>query len=272
MYVDVPGAVPRANMTHGKGAAVITGAGRGIGRALALELARMGYPVAIQARTRAQLFDTRAEIEALGGRARVVAGDVRDPAAAKELIERCEAELGNVVVAVACAGQATSAPLLRTTQEQLRDLIDVNLISAFHLIQTAAAAMLTSKTKGRIVVIASTAAVRGMRYTSAYSASKHAVLGLVRSAALELAGNGITVNAICPGWVKTPMLDAATRNIAEKTGCTPEEAQNKIEDMIPMGSVLQPREVAAMLRYVVSDDAAHLTGQALVLDGGETLQ
>jgi NAD(P)-dependent dehydrogenase (short-subunit alcohol dehydrogenase family) len=197
---------------------------------------------------------------------------VRDAAAAKELVERCEAELGPVSVAVACAGQAISAPLLRTSAEHMKSLFDANLLSAFHLIQHAASAMIASKTRGRIVIIASTAAVRGMRYTAAYSASKHAVLGLVRTAALELAGEGITVNAICPGWVKTPMLDAAAKNIAEKTHCTEAEALKKIEDMIPMKSVLAPDEIAAMLRYVVSPEAGHLTGQALVLDGGETLQ
>jgi NAD(P)-dependent dehydrogenase (short-subunit alcohol dehydrogenase family) len=254
------------------GAAVVTGAGRGIGRAIALELAKLGYPVAIQARNQSELFDTRAAIEALGGRARVVAGDVREPAAAKELIDRCEAELGPVSIAVAGAGQAISASLLRTTEEQVRNLFEVNLLSAFHLIQRAASAMLASKTRGRIVVIASTAAIRGMRYTAAYSASKHAVLGLVRSAALELAPNGITVNAICPGWVKTAMLDATTKNIAEKTGCSETEALKKIEEMIPMKSALDVEDVAAMLRYVVSPEAGHLTGQALVIDGGESLQ
>jgi NAD(P)-dependent dehydrogenase (short-subunit alcohol dehydrogenase family) len=257
-------------MVHG--AAVITGAGRGIGRALALELARAGYPLAIQARTRSELFDTRAEIEALGGRARVVAGDVTQPGSAKELIERCEAELGPVTVAVACAGQAISAPLQRTQPEHMRSLFEVNVMSAFFLIQAASQAMLASRTAGRIVVIASTAALRGMRYTAAYSAAKHAVLGLVRTAALELAAQGITVNAICPGWVKTPMLDETVRNIAEKTKCSDEEALRKIEEMIPMRAVLRPDEVAGMLRYVISDAAAHLTGQALVLDGGETIQ
>jgi NAD(P)-dependent dehydrogenase (short-subunit alcohol dehydrogenase family) len=259
-------------MTPQKGAAVVTGAGRGIGRAIALELAKMGYPVALQARTRAQLFDVRAEIEALGGRARVIAGDVTQAHAARELVERCEAELGRVEVAVACAGQALSAPLLKTSPEELRALLEVNVLSAFHLIQAAAEAMLDARTQGRIVIIASTAAIRGMRYTAAYSASKHAVLGLVRTCALELAQDGITVNAICPGWVRTPMLEATTKNIADKTGCTESEALQKIEDMIPMKSVLEPSEVAALVRYVVSEEARHLTGQALVVDGGESIK
>lgn len=258
-------------MHEPKGAAVVTGAGRGIGRAIALELARLGHPVALQARTPSQLFDTRAEIEALGGRARVVPGDVTDASAARELVERCEAELGILTIAVGAAGQAISAPLHRTSVEQLRGLLEVNLVSAFHLLQSSAAAMTASRTRGRVVLVASTAAVHGMRYTAAYSASKHAVLGLVRSAALELAPAGITVNAVCPGWVETPMLQATVRNIAEKTGRTEAEALGEIEARIPMRRVLRAEEVAGLVRYLVSDAAANLTGQALVLDGGETI-
>ncbi len=253
------------------GSAVVTGAGRGIGRALALELAKEGYDVALQARTETQLYDVRAEIEAIGRQARVIPGDVTDPAAAAALVQRCEAELGAPKVAVACAGQALSAPLHKTTAEQMRGLFEVNVMSAFHLIQASAASMVKGKVAGRIVVIASTAAVKGMRYTAAYSASKHAVLGLVRSSALELASKGITVNALCPGWVDTPMFDNTLQNISDKTGCSLEEARAQIEGMIPMGKVLQPDDVAAYLRYAISDAAARLTGQALVLDGGESL-
>jgi NAD(P)-dependent dehydrogenase (short-subunit alcohol dehydrogenase family) len=252
--------------------AVVTGAGRGIGRALAIELAKLGHPVAIQARTPSDLYDTRAAIEALGGRARVVPGDVTKASSARELVERAEAELGPVGIAVACAGQAFSAPMLKTKPERMRELFEVNTISALHLIQTAAQAMIDSGTRGRIVVIASTAAVKGMAYTAAYSASKHAVLGLIRSSALELAPSGITVNAICPGWVETPMLDETVKNIAEKTKCSEAEALQKIQAMIPMGRALKPEEVAGLLRFVVSDAGAHLTGQALVLDGGETIR
>ena len=249
----------------------MTGAGRGIGRAIALDLARTGYPVALQSRTRAELEETKAVIEADGGRAIVVPGDVTDVAAAEALVAACEDELGAVQIAVPCAGQALSAPLSRTTPEQIRGLFEVNTMSAFHLVKAAASAMKASKTRGRIVVVASTAAVAGMAYTSAYSASKHAVLGLVRSAALELARAGITVNAVCPGWVKTDMFEHTLANIAEKTGGTVADAQKTIEARIPIGSTLSVDEVAAMVRYVVSDEAARLTGQALVLDGGESI-
>lgn len=252
-------------------AAVVTGAGRGIGRAIARALAETGYSLAIQARTLADLQSLQGELEALGARLAVVPGDVCEPSAAAELVERCEAELGPVEVAVACAGQALSAPLHRTSPDDVERLFRVNTMSAFHLLQRSAAAMVASKTPGRIVVVASTAAVRGARYTSAYCASKHAVLGLVRCAALELAPKGITVNALCPGWVETPMFDQTLDNIVAKTGCTREEARARIEEMIPMRRALTPEMVAGYVRYLVSPEAAQLTGQALVLDGGESV-
>lgn len=253
-------------------AAVVTGAGRGIGRAIALRLARDGHPVALQARTQADLFDTREAIEAVGGRARVVPGDVTQRAAAEELVARCQAELGPLRLAVACAGQAFSAPFLQTPADRLRQLFEVNTVSAFHLIQVAAEAMKAHGEGGAIVVVASTAAVKGMRYTSAYSASKHAVMGLVKSAALEFAATGITVNAVCPGWVDTPMFEATLQNISDKTGRTLDQAREEITRTIPVGRVLSPEDVAAMVAYLSRPEARHVTGQALVLDGGETLR
>lgn len=256
-------------MSRVAGAAVVTGAGRGIGRAIALELAGRGYAVALQARTHDQLEATRSAVEGAGGQAVVVSGDVTDPESAQELVARCSETLGPPRVAVAAAGQAFSAPLGRTAPEKLRQLLEVNLLGTFHLLRAATAAMKDGE-GGRFVAIASTAAVKGMRYTAAYSASKHAVLGLVRSAALELAPQRITVNAVCPGWVDTPMLDQTLRNIAEKTSSTFEDARGRIEAMVPMGRVATPEEVARLVAFVVGPDAGHLTGQALVLDGGET--
>ncbi len=249
-------------------AAVITGAGRGIGRAIALDLARAGHPVALQSRTASAVEAVAGQIRQAGGQAVAVPGDVTDEASAEGLIAACTAAFGEVSVAVAGAGQALSAPIKRTTADDLRRLFEVNTVSAFHLIKHASAVM---QPGGRIIVIASIASVKGMQYTGAYCASKHAVLGLVKSAAMELAKKRITVNAICPGWVDTPMFDQTLENISRKTGCSLDEARDQLEAMVPIGKVLDASEVAAMVRYVVSDAAAKLTGQALVIDGGETL-
>lgn len=251
---------------------MVTGAGRGIGRSIALTLAQAGYGVALQARTQAQLFDTREAIEAVGGRARVVPGDVTQRAAAEDLVQRCEEELGPVRLAVACAGQAHSGALLKTPVDRLRQMLETNTVSVFHLIQVAAERMQAAQQGGSIVVVASTAAVRGARYTAAYSASKHAVLGLVKSAALELAPEGITVNAVCPGWVETPMFDSTLQNIREKTGRSLDEARSEITAMIPMRRICSAEEVASMVLYLAQPEARHVTGQAWVLDGGETLR
>lgn len=254
-----------------RAAALVTGAGRGIGRALVLALARAGHPVGLQARTAEALAEVRREVEAVGGRAVVVPGDATDPAAAEALVRQTEAAFGRVGVAVACAGQSLSAPLLRTTEADLRRMLDINVVGAFHLLQAAARAMKAHGGGGRIVVIGSTASVKGARYTAAYSASKHAVLGLVRSAALELAADKITVNALCPGWVDTPMFDQTLDNIERKTGRSRDEARATITQTIPTGRVLPPDEVAAALAWIVSDAAAEFTGQALVIDGGTSL-
>lgn len=252
-------------------AAVITGAGRGIGRGLAVALARAGHPVALQARTAETLAETLAEVEKVGGRGIAVPGDVTQDSAAAELVARATEAFGPVGVAVACAGQAHSAPLLKTAEADLRRLLDINVIGPFHLLKAAGQAMKTAGQGGRLVVIGSTASVKGARYTSAYSASKHAVLGLVRSAALELARDGITVNALCPGWVDTPMFDQTLDNIVGKTGRSRDEARTSLATTIPTGRVLPVEEVAAALAWIVSDAAAEYTGQALVLDGGTSL-
>lgn len=252
-------------------AAVVTGAGRGIGRAIAVELAEQGFGVALQSRSEVELAEVVAQISRSGGRAVAVPGDVTRPEAARALVEAAESAFGRLYVAVAAAGQALSAPLGRTTAEMMRQLFEVNTMGAFHLIQAAASVMAAKKTPGRIIAVGSTASVAGMRYTTAYAASKHALLGLVRSAALELAPRGITVNAVCPGWVNTPMFDATLQNISEKTGATLSEARARIVEKIPMGMLATPEEVAGQVAYLASPLARHVTGQALVLDGGETL-
>ncbi len=237
---------------------------------MALAVAEAGHPVALQARTASDLEETRRAIEAAGGRAVAIPGDVTRPEAAEDLLNGAE-KLGPLAIAVACAGQAYSAPFLKTRPEDLSQLFMVNVVATFHLLRAAATRMIAAGTRGRLIAIGSTASVRGARYTSAYSASKHALLGMVRSAAIELAPRGITVNVLCPGWVDTPMFDATLSNISEKTGVSVEEARAGIEKTIPSGVVLKPDEVAAALRYLISDGAAQVTGQALVIDGGSVL-
>lgn len=258
------------DMADGPGSAALTGGGRGIGRSLALALAEAGHPVAVQSRTLADLEETCRQIEARGGRAAAVSGDVTQSVAAEALLDAA-AGLAPLRIAVACAGQAYSAPLVKTGEDELRRLLEVNVVAVFHLVKAAAARLVAGGRGGRIVVIGSTASVKGMKYTAAYSASKHALLGLVRSAALELAPRGITVNLLCPGWVDTPMFDQTLANIAEKTGGTAAEARATLERSIPSGQVLQPEEVASALAWLVSDGAAQVTGQALVIDGGSSL-
>ncbi|MEM6366704.1 MAG: SDR family oxidoreductase [Myxococcota bacterium] len=248
---------------------IVTGAGKGIGRAIACDLAAQGYAVGIQARSEEDLAEVEASIERRGGRSLSVPGDARDPKAAQELVDRTETRFGPLHAAVSSAGRGSASPILSVDPEELRSLLELNVVGALHLIQAAGQAMKRSG-GGRIVVVASTVAVRGEPYVAAYSASKHAVLGLVRSGALDLARHAITLNAVCPGCVDTPMFERSLENIQAATGRSRAEARASIEGKIPMGRVLQPDEVAKMVRYLVAPGAEMVTGQALIVDGGQT--
>ena len=249
--------------------AVVTGAGKGIGRAIALELAARGHPVGLQARSAEDLAEVEAAIERSGGRALSVPGDACNPEAARALVEQTETRFGPLEAAVSCAGRGSAAPILSMDPTELRALLELNVVGPLHLIQAAGRVMKHSG-GGRIVVVASTTAVRGEPYVAAYSASKHGVLGLVRSGALDLARYGITLNAVCPGWVDTPMFERSLADIEAATGRSPAEARAAIEGKIPMGRVLGPEEVAKMVAYLVGAGAEMVTGQALVIDGGQT--
>jgi NAD(P)-dependent dehydrogenase (short-subunit alcohol dehydrogenase family) len=242
--------------------ALVTGAGRGIGRAVAEQLSGSGLKVALTARNEAELAETAARC---AGETLVIPADLTEPDAVDSVFQAVEDAWGVVDVLVANAGAGTSAPLARTTDEQWQRMLDLNLTAPFRCMRRAVPAMV-DRGAGRIVVVASVAAKVGEPYIAAYTASKHGVLGLVRSAASELAGTGVTVNAVCPGYVDTPMTDATVLGIAEKTGRAAEDARSVLERKQPIGRLIRPDEVADTVSFCVRNGG--MTGQGLNVDGG----
>jgi NAD(P)-dependent dehydrogenase (short-subunit alcohol dehydrogenase family) len=189
--------------------------------------------------------------------------DVTDERQVAAFFER----LGRVDVLVNNAGVAAGAPLTRTTLDDWRSHLDVNATGAFLCTRAVMGGMI-ERGDGRIVTVASVAGLAGARYTAAYSASKHAAIGLMRAAAAELAGTGVTANAVCPAYVDTEMTRRTVENVVAKTGRTAEEAQAELEKMTPLGRLLEPDEVAAAVVFLASPEAAAINGQTIVLDGG----
>ena len=189
--------------------------------------------------------------------------DVTDEGQVAAFFER----LDRVDVLVNNAGIAVGAPLARTTLDDWRAHLDVNATAAFLCTRAVLGGMI-ERGDGRIVTVASVAGLVGARYTAAYSASKHAAIGLMRATAAEVAGTGVTANAVCPAYVDTEMTTRTIENIVAKTGRTAEDAQSELEAMTPLGRLLDPDEVAAAVVFLASPEAAAINGQALVLDGG----
>jgi 3-hydroxybutyrate dehydrogenase len=242
--------------------AVVTGAGQGIGRAVAHRLSAAGHRVALVGRDPAKLASVAAE---LPGAALCVAADLTGPDAADHVFGTVEQAWEPAGVLVAGAGAGLAAPLVETTDEQWQAMLEVNLTAPFRCIRRALPAM-TARRWGRIVVVASVVAKRGERQVAAYSASKHGVLGLVRAAADELARTGVTVNAVCPGYVDTPMTDATVTALSTRLGTTADEARAVLARRQPIGRLVAPDEVAAAVLACV--DNAAITGQGINVDGG----
>lgn len=247
--------------------ALVTGGGRGIGRAVALRLAEAGVAVAVSARTRAEVDAVAELVRSRGGRAAAIAADVSRSADVGRLFEEARSTLGAIDVLVNGAGVAPSALVARTSDELWRSAIDTNLSGAFYCIREAIGPM-AERGWGRIVTIASIAGKTGYPYIAAYAASKHGVLGLTKCAALEVATSGVTVNAVCPGYVDTPMTDASVARIVEKTGLAAGEIRKRLEDMSPQKRLFSAEEVAALVWFLCGDEARGITGQAISLDGG----
>jgi NAD(P)-dependent dehydrogenase (short-subunit alcohol dehydrogenase family) len=248
--------------------AVVTGASRGIGAAIAAELVRLGADVTLIARRREPLAETRQALAGGPSRVHDVVADVTDETATTRALAEAASALGAPSILINNAGGAESAPFARTDSALWRRMIDLNLTSAYLCTRAAAPAMVAAGW-GRIVNIASTAGLKGYGYVSAYVAAKHGVVGLTRALAVEFARTGVTVNAVCPGYTDTPMLEAAIATIATKTKRTSDEARANLAAGNPMGRLIAPDEVAAAVGYLCLPAAGSVTGKTLTIDGGE---
>jgi NAD(P)-dependent dehydrogenase (short-subunit alcohol dehydrogenase family) len=247
--------------------ALVTGGGRGIGKRVALDLAAAGADVVVSARSRDEVDAVAAEARQAGVSAVAVTADVARSEDVRALFQEARRALGPIDILVSGAGVAPSALAAKTTDEIWRSAIDTNLSGAFYCLREALPEM-AARGWGRVITIASVAGKSGGPYISAYSASKHGVLGFTKCAATEMAEQGVTVNAVCPGYVDTPMTDTGVARLADKTKLDPADIRRRLEEMSPQKRLFTVEEVSAMVLFLCSDGARGINGQALSLDGG----
>ena len=254
-------------MTLAGRGAVVTGAGRGIGLAVARALVGAGAAVVVAARTRDAIEAVATELRAAGGRAWAVSCDVTDLANVQALARAAEAHLGHVDILVNNAGVSHSAPLQRTTLADWNRILTVNATGTFLCTQAFLPTMVARRW-GRVVNIASVAGLGGGKYIAAYSASKHAVVGFTRSAAAEVAGTGVTVNAVCPGYVDTDMTRESVARIATKTKMSPEAALRAALETTGQRRLISPEDVAHAVLTLCDDAGRETNGETVVIAEG----
>ncbi len=252
--------------------ALITGGGRGIGRAIALAFARESASIVVAARTLEQVEKVAREIaDQFSTNALPVVCDVSDVESVGKMFASVTERFGRGPdILVNNAGIAESAPLTKTDDELWQRHLAINLSGTFYCTRAALPQMI-ARGWGRIINIASIAGKTGAPYIAAYSASKHGVLGLTRSAALEVAAKGITVNAICPGYVDTDMTTRGIENITKKAGLSADQAMESIKKMSPQNRIIEPEEVAALALLLATEEGRGINGQAINVDGGSVL-
>ena len=244
--------------------ALVTGGGSGVGLAIAKALADAGATVTITGRNESALREAANSVAGLSP----AVCDVTDPIAVHQVFSKVATETGGIDIVIANAGAAESVPFTDLSPDQWEAMIGVNLTGTFLTFQAGLHSM-KSKSWGRMIAIASVAGLKGYGYVSAYCAAKHGVVGLVKSVALETAQAGVTVNAVCPGYTRTPMLERSIDNIIEKTGRSREDASRALLRSNPMGRFIEPEEVAQSVLWLCGPNSGSVTGQAISISGGE---
>lgn len=247
--------------------ALVTGAGRGIGAAISAELARLGATVTLTGRSPEPLDEQRKQ---LSGNHFATTMDVTSEASIEEAVDQAVRVNGPIHILVNNAGIAGSHAFQDGDTDLWRDMLDVNLLGTVRCIRGVLPGMRAAN-EGRIVNISSTAGLTGYSYVTAYSAAKHAVVGLTRSLALELARTGITVNAVCPGFTETDLLAGSIDNIMQQTGRSEDDARRSLERFNPQGRFVQPDEVAAAVGWLCLPSSSAITGQTIAVAGGEVM-
>lgn len=248
--------------------ALVTGGGRGIGLAIAAALLAEGARVTLVGRTAATLERSAHDLGTR--RCAAMPADVTSRPAVEQACARAVERFGPINILVNNAGQAASAPFLLTDEALWERMMKVNLNGTLYCTQAVLPGMLDEQW-GRIVNVASTAALAGYRYVSAYCAAKHAVLGMTRALALEVAARGVTVNAVCPGYTETDIVQDAVANIAAKTGRSAEQAYADLASGNPQGRLVRPEEVADAVAWLCRPHSSSITGQAIAVAGGEVM-
>jgi len=247
--------------------AVVTGGGRGIGVATAWALAEVGARIVVSARSTDQIEAVKDDLRRAGHEAWAIPCDVAEREQVESLAEQTRDLVGSAQILVNNAGISSSAPLKSVTLEEWNRTLAVNATGPFLCTQAFMPGMLETGW-GRVINVASIAGKIGAPYISAYCASKHALVGFTRAVAAEVAAKGVTVNAVCPGYVDTPMTDQSVTNISAKTGLSESEARQHLDSTSPQNRLIEPQEVASLITSLCQPAAKGINGQAIVLDGG----